>query len=57
MLQMDGSSHRWFNNEDSCLIGTIDDANNENYYSEFFTGETTVGCMKVLFEIKKKGIF
>lgn len=58
MLQMDGSSHRWFNNKESCLIGTIDDANNENYYSEFFTGETTVGCMKVLSKIiKKKGLF
>jgi transposase len=58
MLQMDGSHHRWFNDEESCLIGAIDDASNENYYSEFFTGETTVGCLKVLLEIvKKKGLF
>ena len=58
MLQMDGSPHRWFNNENSCLIGAIDDADNENYYSEFFESETTVGCMKVLRKIiEKKGIF
>ena len=58
LLQMDGSPHRWFNNEESCLIGAIDDANNENYYSEFFEGETTVGCLKVLRKIiEKKGIF
>jgi len=57
-LQMDGSPHRWFNNEVSCLIGAIDDANNENYYSEFFESETTVGCLKVLRKIiEKKGIF
>jgi len=57
-LQMDGSPHRWFNNEVSCLIGAIDDANNENYYSEFFESETTVGCLKVLRKIiEKKGLF
>ena len=57
-LQMDGSPHRWFNNEVSCLIGAIDDANNENYYSEFFETETTVGCMQVLRKIiEKKGLF
>lgn len=57
-LQMDGSHHRWFNNEESCLIGAVDDATSANYYSEFFEGETTVGCMKVLKEIiLKKGLF
>jgi len=57
-LQMDGSPHRWFNNEVSCLIGAIDDATNENYYSEFFESETTVGCLKVLRKIiEKKGLF
>lgn len=58
MLQMDGSPHHWFNNEESCLIGAIDDANSENYYSEFFETETTLGCLKVLRKIiEKKGIF
>ncbi len=50
--------HRWFGVEESCLIGAIDDANNENYYSEFFESETTVGCLKVLRKIiEKKGLF
>ena len=58
MLQMDGSPHRWFGVEESCLIGAIDDANNENYYSEFFESETTAGCLKVLRKIiEKKGLF
>lgn len=57
-LQMDGSHHPWFNNEESCLIGAVDDATSTNYYSEFFEGETTIGCMKVLKEIiQKKGLF
>ena len=58
MLQMDGSPHRWFGTKESCLIGAIDDANNENYYSEFFESETTVGCLKVIRKIiEKKGVF
>ncbi len=58
MLQMDGSHHHWFNALETCLIGTIDDADNENNYSEFFDGETTVGCLQVLKRtIEKKGIF
>jgi transposase len=58
MLQMDGSPHRWFGVQETCLIGAIDDANNENYYSEFFESETTVGCLKVLRRIiEKKGLF
>lgn len=57
-LQMDGSHHRWFGDEESCLIGAVDDANSENYYSELFGGETTIGCMKVLREIiLRKGLF
>lgn len=57
-LQMDGSPHHWFNKEESCLIGAVDDATSENYYSEFFPSETTMGCMKVLKNIiLKKGLF
>ncbi len=57
-LQMDGSPHYWFNNEESCLIGAVDDATSENYYSEFFPSETTMGCMQVLKNIiLKKGLF
>jgi transposase len=57
-LQMDGSPHHWFNDEESCLIGAVDDATSENYYSEFFKSETTMGCLKVLKNIiLKKGLF
>ena len=57
MIQLDGSTHRWFGNEKSCLILAIDDANSE-VHAEFFKSETTEGCMKVLKElVSKKGIF
>jgi len=35
LLQMDGSSHRWFGNKKSCLIAIIDDATRE-IHAEFF---------------------
>ena len=54
---MDGSPHRWFGEEKSCLIAAIDDANSE-LHAEFFPSETTLGCMKVLHDlICKNGIF
>ena len=57
MIQMDGSTHRWFGNEKSCLILAIDDANSEAH-AEFFKSETVEGCIKVLKElVSKKGIF
>lgn len=57
LLQMDGSTHRWFGNEKACLIAIIDDATSE-LYAEFFPSETTQGCLKVLRDfIKKKGLF
>lgn len=31
MLQMDGSTHRWFGNNKSCLIAMIDNANSDIY--------------------------
>jgi len=40
LLQMDGSTHRWFGNEKSCLIAIIDDATSE-VHAEFFESETT----------------
>lgn len=58
MLQMDGSYHKWFNNTDTCLIGAIDDANNEIPYAEFFKAETTLDCMKVIQKIiENYGVF
>ena len=57
MLQMDGSTHRWFGNKKSCLIAVIDDANSD-LHAEFFPSETTEGCLKVMRSvIEKHGIF
>ena len=56
-VQMDGSPHKWFGKEKSCLIAVIDDANSE-IHAEFFPSESTLGCMKVLQDfICKNGIF
>ena len=58
MLQMDGSPHRWFGRQESCLIGAIDDATSEVCGAEFFESETTIGCLKVLKNIvERKGLF
>ncbi|MFA6162738.1 MAG: ISNCY family transposase [Methylobacter sp.] len=57
LLQMDGSPHRWFGNEKSCLIAIIDDATSE-IHAEFFKSETTQGCLKVMRDyIEQKGLF
>lgn len=57
MLQMDGSHHRWNGADEWCLIAMIDDATSDIPYAEFFPGETTLACMKVLRQvIEKKGI-
>lgn len=57
MLQMDGSPHRWFGDEETCLIAVIDDADS-TLYGEFFNAETTAGCMQVLKSyIKEHGVF
>ena len=47
LLQMAGSTHRWFGDKKSCLIALIDDATSE-VPAEFFEAETTLGCLKVL---------
>ena len=57
MLQMDGSTHRWFGDKKSCLIAMIDDANSD-IHAEFFPSETTEGCMKVMRAVVEKyGVF
>ncbi|MBC85609.1 MAG: ISNCY family transposase [Bdellovibrionaceae bacterium] len=57
LLQMDGSHHKWNGKDDWCLIAAIDDATSEIPYAEFFKGETTLGCMKVLKGIiERKGV-
>ena len=57
LLQMDGSTLRWFGDKKTCLIALIDDATSE-VHAEFFDAETTLGCLKVLRDfIKRKGLF
>ena len=57
LLQMDGSSHRWFGGKKSCLIAIIDDATSE-VHAEFFKSESTLACLKVLRDyIAHKGVF
>ena len=57
LLQMDGSTHRWFGDQKSCLIAIIDDASNE-VHARFFESETTLGCLQVLHDtIAHKGLF
>lgn len=50
-LQMDGCHHRFNLRDEWCLIAAIDDATSDIPYAEFFDGETTVNCMKVLKKI------
>jgi hypothetical protein len=57
LLQMDGSHHRWNRDEEWCLIAAIDDATSDIPYAEFFPGEQTLPCMKVIHRIiERKGI-
>ena len=57
LMQMDGSTHRWFGDRKSCLIALIGDATSE-VHAEFFEAETTLGCLKVLRDyIKHRGLF
>ena len=56
LLQMDGSSHRWFGNKKSCLIAIIDDATSE-IHAEFLKSEITQGCLKVMRDYIEKRNF
>ncbi len=51
MIQFDGSDHVWFGNIRCDLIGGIDDATGKVVGAEFFFGETSRNCMKVIREI------
>ena len=48
LLQMDGSPHKWNNQDTWHLIHAIDDATSEIAYAEFFLSESTLNSMKVL---------
>ena len=57
LLQLDGSTHRWFGDKKTCLMAIIDDATSE-VWAEFFPSETTSACMKLLRQIiAEKGVF
>ena len=57
LLQMDGCHHKFNGKDDWVLISMIDDATSSIPYAEFFDGETTVNCMKVLKRvIESKGV-
>lgn len=57
LIQFDDSCHQWFGNFESDLIGGIDDATGEVVGAEFFIGETSLHCMKVMKDIvEHKGV-
>jgi len=51
LIQFDGSEHKWFGGFKSDLIGGIDDATGKVVGVEFFIGETSLHCMKVMRDI------
>ena len=59
MLHIDGSRHRWFQDERWYdLIVILDDATSEIYYAQLVAEESTVTVMAALREvIKRKGLF
>ncbi len=51
MIQFDGSNHVWFGDVRCDLIGGIDDATGNVVGCEFFFGETSNNCLKVIRDI------
>ena len=57
LIQFDGSEHLWFGGFTSDLIGGIDDATGKVVGAEFFIGETSLHCMKVMRDmIERDGV-
>jgi hypothetical protein len=48
LIQFDGSEHIWFGNHKSDLIAAIDDATGKIVAAEFFYGEKSLHCLKVI---------
>jgi hypothetical protein len=59
LLHLDGSRHRWFQDNRACdLIEVLDDATSETYYAQLVESESTRTVMAALQEvIGKKGRF
>ena len=51
LIQFDGSEHNWFSNFVCDLIVGIDDATSKIVGGEFFIGETSLHCLKVMKDI------
>jgi len=51
MLFLDGSPHRWFGAEESCLILCTDDATGKPLYGVFQEQEDLTGCLRVCGEV------
>lgn len=51
LIQLDGTPHRFNGKDEWVLISAIDDADSNVLYGEFFDGETTLACLKVLYQI------
>ena len=56
MLQIDGSFHKWFGNEKSCLLNLIDDATSYNICHFDFEETSYAACIVLWQWIKKFGI-
>lgn len=54
MLQLDGSPHRWFGRNKTCLVIIIDDATSDILYGEFSPTETTFACMNVVKKVLQR---
>ena len=51
LIQFDGSEHKWFSNFICDLIVGIDDATSKIVGAEFFIGETSLHCLKVMKDV------
>jgi hypothetical protein len=51
LIQFDGSEHIWFGNHKCDLIAAIDDATGRVVSAEFFYGEKSLHCLKVIKQV------
>ncbi len=57
VLQMDGSHHKWYGEEEDCLIALIDDATSKIPDAAFSESESTWACINALRRVvEKEGI-
>ena len=57
LVQIDGSTHKWFGNSYACLLSAIDDATGQILHAHFEKTETQLGYLKLMENIgKEKGL-